>query len=61
MGLIGPQGTDPFALDQGEIVTGVFETPLKGIPTVSEWGMIVLTLSLLTAGTLVLARLQQTT
>lgn len=55
-GLIGSQGTDPCGTDPDEAVTGTPETPPIVIPTVSEWGLILLTLSLLTGGTLVIAR-----
>lgn len=51
-GLVGELGTDPCADSPDEIVTGVAETPLGLVPTVSEWGLVVMTLLLLTCGTL---------
>lgn len=56
MGLIGDDGTDPCAIDPDEVVTGALETPPEPVPTLSEWGMIWMTLLLLTAGTTVIRR-----
>lgn len=55
-GLVGLTGTDPCAADTGEIVTGQRETPQTNIPTVSQWGLVSLTLLLATGGTIVLSR-----
>ena len=52
-GLIGPTGTDPCATDPGAPVTNVPETPVLPIPTVSQWGIVVMVLMVLAAGTLV--------
>lgn len=52
-GLIGPTGTDPCATDPQAPVTNVSETPLLPIPTVSQWGIVVMVLMVLAAGTLV--------
>ena len=59
-GLIGATGTDPCADDPGEVVTGQWETPLTNVPTVSEWGLVALTLLLTTAGTILVSRRRMT-
>ncbi len=56
-GLVGDTGVDPCGDPPNEVVTGVPETPPPPlVPTVSEWGLIVLTLLGMTAGTILLAR-----
>ncbi len=52
-GLVGELGTDPCSDLPDEIITGAAETPRGSIPTVSEWGLITMTLLLLTIGTAV--------
>jgi len=57
MGLVGAAGTDPCAVDTGEVVTNQRETPLVvSVPAVGEWGLMVLTLGLLCAGSLAAGR-----
>ncbi len=53
-GLVGPNGTDPCSGDPNEVVTGALETPFSDVPTVSEWGLVVLVLLLASAGHLVI-------
>lgn len=55
-GLVGETGTDPCAANAGEVVTGQRETPLTNVPTVSAWGLVALTLLLVTGATIVLSR-----
>lgn len=54
-GLVGANGTDPCGLDPGLTLTGVPETP-PAVPAVSEWGLFVLSLLILTAGTVLVGR-----
>lgn len=55
MGLIGDSGTDPCATNPAEPVSGVPETPPgNAIPTVSQWGLVVLVIVQCIAGTLIL-------
>lgn len=49
-GLVGPTGTDPCGPDPGFSLTGVSETPPDPIPTVSQWGLLIMSLLLLAAG-----------
>jgi len=53
MGLVGPTGTDPCSLEPGVAITGELETAPPPIPTVSEWGLALMVLLALVAGTLV--------
>lgn len=54
-GLIGATGTDPCALNTTESVTNQRETPIViPVPAVGEWGMVVLALAMLTAGSIAL-------
>lgn len=52
MGLVGPTGTDPCSLDPGAPVSNELETPPSLIPTVSEWGMVAMTLLMLAVATI---------
>lgn len=55
-GLVGANGTDPCGPDPGLALTGVSETPPGPVPTVSVWGLLVLSLLVLTAGTVLVSR-----
>jgi hypothetical protein len=54
MGLVGASGTDPCAVDPDEVVTGQPETPpaISSVPAVSEWGLVVMILSVMVVGTM---------
>ena len=56
MGLVGSLGSDPCATDPNATVTGVLETPPPIVPTASQWGVAIMALMLLTAGTSALRR-----
>jgi hypothetical protein len=56
-GLIGATGTDPCATNTSEVVSGQRETPVVvPVPTVGEWGLAVMSLALLAAGSVALRR-----
>ncbi len=55
-GLIGDFGTDPCGNDPDAPVTNMSETPASSVPAISDWGVVVLALSLLTAASLLLRR-----
>ena len=55
-GLVGPTGTDPCAPDPDLFPTGMSETPPDPVPTVSQWGLLMMTLLVLTAGSSILVR-----
>lgn len=54
MGLVGPTGTDPCAVNPAQVVSGQPETPPEMVPTISAWGSLMMLLGLLTAGSVVL-------
>ena len=56
LGLVGPTGTDLCGPDPNAAVTGVSETLPDPVPTVSEWGLTMMTLLVLTAGSSILVR-----
>lgn len=60
MGLVGDIGTDPCSDEPDVGVTGELETPppIKAVPTVSEWGLVVTAILLMTAGSAILRRQQ---
>ena len=55
-GLVDATGTDPCGPDPGLALTGVSETPPDPVPTVSEWGLLVMSLLVLTVGTVLVIR-----
>ena len=55
-GLVGATGTDPCGPDPGLSLTGVSETPPDPIPTVSQWGLLIMGLLVLATGTSILVR-----
>ena len=55
-GLVGAGGTDPCGPDPGLALTGVSETPPDPVPAVSEWGLLVMSLLVLTGGTVLVIR-----
>lgn len=55
-GLVGAAGTDPCGPDPDLALTGVSETPPDPVPTVSEWGLLVMSLLVLAAGSSILVR-----
>jgi hypothetical protein len=56
-GLIGTLGTDPCGTNPSATVTGVPETPPgPPVPAVSDWGMVMLVLLLVTAASVVLRK-----
>lgn len=56
-GLIGATGTDPCAANTSEVVSGQRETPVVvPVPAVGEWGMVVMSLALLAAGSVMIRR-----
>jgi hypothetical protein len=61
-GAIGQPDPDTLVAD-GYVLRGGFWSPRRGdeIPTVSEWGMVVLVVSILTAGSIVLTRRRSAT
>ncbi|MFQ5592182.1 MAG: hypothetical protein ACE5HE_13545 [Phycisphaerae bacterium] len=54
-GLVGETGTDPCGSDPSIPVTGVWETPPQTpVPTMSQWGSAIMSLLLVTVGSLVM-------
>jgi len=53
-GLVGDMGADPCADNPGAPVTNVAETPPDAVPTLSEWGVIVMAMLLLAGGSIVM-------
>ncbi len=60
-GLIGSEGTDPCGTDPNAPVTGGPETPLDTapVPTMSEWGVAIMALLVMAAGTLAFSARRQ--
>jgi len=57
MGLVGATGTDPCASNSSEVVTNQRETPIIApVPAIGEWGLFVLALALLCAGSIAAMR-----
>ena len=57
MGLIAATGTDPCAVNSAEAVTNQRETPLVApVPALGEWGLLILMLALLCAGSIAAMR-----
>lgn len=56
MGLVGDTGTNPCGATPSTPITGVSETPPAPIPTVSQWGLVIMCLLILAAGRSILIR-----
>lgn len=56
MGLVGDTGTNPCGTTPTTPITGVSETPPDPVPTVSQWGLVIMSLLVLAAGASILVR-----
>lgn len=56
MGLVGNTGTNPCGTTPAVPITGVSETPPDPVPTVSQWGLFIMSLLVLAAGASILTR-----